>query len=70
MNYTCDACGTSTDHDVGKGPVPLAWRLQWIGRDVVVLCDACSFLCPRGCPSSMLLDMLRARGKDGNKPDR
>ncbi len=70
MNYSCDACGSSTDHDVRKGQVPLGWRFQWLGRDLIVLCDACGFLCPRDCASTVLLDMLRARGIDVDEPDR
>ncbi len=70
MNYTCDACGSSVDHDVRTGQVPIGWRFQWVGKDVIVLCDACAFLCPRDGASPMLLEQLRARGIEVDEPDR
>ncbi len=70
MNHTCDACGTSKEQDASKGRVPLGWRFQWIGKRVVLLCDACGFLCTRNGASSVLVDMLRARGIDVDKPDK
>ncbi len=69
MNYTCDACGSSAEHDPSKGHLPLGWRLQWIAERMVTLCDACSFLCPPEGPSRLLVDMLRLRGVDVNTPD-
>ncbi len=69
MDYTCDACGTSKSHDGSRGKVPLGWRFQWIGKRVVLLCDACGFLSPRDRASSVLMDMLRARGIDVDKPN-
>ncbi len=62
MNYTCDACAISKDHDPDKGYVPTGWRFQRIAKRVVLLCDSCSFLCPRDGASPMLLEQLRARG--------
>ncbi len=70
MNYTCDACGASKEHDPGKGHVPTGWRFQRIAKRVVLLCDSCSFLCPRDGASPMLLEQLRARGIDVNGADR
>jgi hypothetical protein len=69
MNHTCDACGTSADHDASRGHIPPGWRLQRIERRVVTLCDSCSFLCPRDGASPFLLDLLHARGVDVGKPD-
>ncbi len=62
MDFTCDACGTSKDHDRSSGNVPPGWRYQRVARRVVVLCDSCSFLCPRDAASPMLVEQLRARG--------
>ena len=70
MSDTCDACGTSKDHDVSEGHVPPGWRFQRIARQVVILCDSCSFLCPRDGASRMLLEQLRSRGIDTNSPNR
>ncbi len=67
MNYACDACGASKDHDPSKGHVPTGWRFQRIAKRVVLLCDSCSFLCPRDGASPLLLEQLRARGIDVNK---
>ncbi len=51
-----------------QGKVPLGWRFQWIGKRVILLCDACGFLSPRDGASSVLIDMLHARGIDVHEP--